>query len=150
MTSFNIFALMTTVFALSMGQSYGVDTNLFGGRENQFLCFGKNSDIVKLNDGVPKTGILAANLFRRYSFYVQSNFNKAECTTTGTGDIDLFVCDDPEAEECMQNPNYSSVTGQSSSESVTTAGGERTWYIIVKAQPEYSEYTITCDEVPII
>ncbi|GAX11921.1 hypothetical protein FisN_8Lh008 [Fistulifera solaris] len=149
MTSFNIFALMTTLFALSMGQSYGVDSNLFGGRENQFLCFGRNSDIVKLNDGEPKSGILAANLFRRYSFYVQESLSKAECTTTGSGDIDLFVCEDPDGEECIQNPQHESRNPKSSSETVFTAGGKRTWYIIVKAQPEVSEYTITCNEVPL-
>lgn len=145
---FNLFALMTTLFALSIVQTSGFDSNLFGGRRNQFLCFGENVDIIKLNDGEAKRPtVLGANLYRRYSFTVASSSNMAECTTTGgdRGDVDLYICENPEAGACMENPHDSS-TESGTSETVSTVIGAQTWYVIVKAGLEPATYTIRCDE----
>lgn len=142
-------ALMLTLLALSMGQSSGFDSNLFGGRRNQFLCFSENIDIVKLTDGdTTRPTVLGANLLRRYSFTVASNTNIAECSTTGGdngGEIDLYICENPDADDCMENPHDSSTT-DGSSETVSTIVGAQTWYLIVKAGVAPSSYTIRCDE----
>ena len=145
MTSSNLIVIMLSFFVLSMGQSFGFDSNLFGGR-NQFLCFGENSDIVKLNDEEPKEGVLGANLFRRYSFSIQSFGNKVKCSTTGTGgDIDLFMCTYSDGEKCIAEASIKS-DGAGSTESVTSTISPDTWYIIVKAGTDLATYTITCDE----
>lgn len=131
-------------------------TDLFeGGRGTQILCFGGTTDIVKLNDGEPNgPNVLGLNLFRRYSFTVQRNLNRAKCITVGVnnnedGDVDLFVCKDPDAEDCFADPNFSSISSDSEEE-VTTGFGAQTWYVIVKANIGAVSYTVRCDEIDLI
>lgn len=137
---------MLAFFAFSMGQSFGFDSNLFGGR-NQFLCFGESSDIVKLNDAEPKAGALASGLFRRYSFNIEAIGNQAECTSSGDGDVDLYMCSYSDAEKCIAESSIKSTSG-TSSETVTSPiiSNTRTWYIIVRGNA-ISTYTITCNEI---
>lgn len=144
--------LTLAVLCFSLGKTTYIDANLFeGGRGTQFLCFGRNADIVKLNDGEPNgPNVLGLNLFRRYSFTVQGSLNRARCRTTGTsnndeGDVDLFVCRNPDGDACIANPDFSSVSPDSEEE-VTTGIGARTWFVIVKANVAAVTFTVRCDE----
>lgn len=109
------------------------------------------SDIVKLNDGEPNgPNLLDLNLFRRYSYTVQNNLKQATCNTVGNdnneeGDVDLFVCEGPDAEKCFANPDYESISS-TSAEEVTTGFGASTWYVIVKANVDAVTYTVRCNE----
>ena len=64
---------------------------------------------------------------------------------TEDGDVDLFVCRDPDAEDCFADPDFDSV-GPTSDEEVTTGFGARTWFVIVKANVGAVTYTVRCDE----
>ncbi|GAX11923.1 hypothetical protein FisN_8Lh009 [Fistulifera solaris] len=140
------------VFCFTLGRSSNIQASLFeGGRGTQFLCFGGTTDIIKLNNGEPNgPNVLGLNLFRRYSFTVRSNFNRARCITVGVGndqngDVDLFLCKNPDAEDCFANPNFSSISPDSEEE-ITTGFGAQTWYVIVKANLDAVTYTVRCDE----